>query len=179
MKIPQCHREQEVLDAVRSGRWSGPWGDDLRNHAAGCVVCAEVAMVAELLLDDGALAQDEAQVPGAGLVWWKAQRAARRAAEERATQPIALVERFSRVLVLLCALGVAFWQWPRIAAWLGVRSLGQGHIASAEWTDRIARLLQSFAQGLGGESSGYLVIATAGALLALMAFATYIVLREE
>lgn len=182
MKIPLCHREQEVLDAVRSGRWSGPWGEEIRRHAAGCAVCAEVAWLAEAMLREHELAQAEVRLPSAGFVWWKAQLAARRAAEERATQPIALVERAAQALTLLGALGLALWQWPRISGWLGgAKILAQGHTSAAtdQWAARIDTLAQSFAQGLGGQSSVYLVIATAGALLAVMAFTTYIVLREE
>jgi hypothetical protein len=182
MKIPQCHREQEVLDAVRSGRWSGPWGEEVRKHAAGCAVCAEVALVAEAMLQEHDLAQSDVRLPSAGLVWWKAQLAARRAAEERATQPITLVERFAQALALISVVGLALWQWPRISSWFGAKSLATGHAtasAAADWADLIRRLVQSLAQALGGQSSGYLVIATAGALLALMAFTAYVVLREE
>jgi len=184
MKIPQCHREQEVLDAVRSGRWSGAWGEEIRTHAAGCPACAEVVLVAEALLQEHHREQAEVRLPSAGLVWWKAQLAARRSAEARATQPIALAERFAQAAAVLTALGLALWQWPRISGWLGgMTKAASGHTASSaisgEWTDRIGRVLQSVAQGLGGQSSGYLMIASVGALLALMAFAAYVVLREE
>ncbi len=184
MKIPQCHREQEVLDAVRSGRWSGAWGEEIRKHAAGCLVCAEVALVAEAMLHEQDLAHaDEVRLPSAGLVWWKAQLAARRAAEERATQPIAWVERFAQASALLAAFALALWQWPRITGWLGgAKSVAATHTAasvSSAWVDRLARLAEDVAHGLGAQSSGYMVIASAGALLALMAFAAYVVLREE
>jgi len=183
MKIPQCHREQEVLDAVRSGRWSGPWGEEIRKHTAGCAVCAEVALVAQAMLRQHDLSQAEVRLPSAGFVWWKAQLAARRAAEERAAQPIALVERFAQALAVLGALGLALWQWPRISGWLGgAKILAPEHtpaLATTQWAARIETLMQSFAQGLGGQSSVYLVIATASALLALMALTAYVVLREE
>ncbi len=183
MKIPQCHREQEVLDAVRRGRWSGAWGEELRKHAAGCEVCAEVALVAEAMLHEEALAQSEVRLPSAGLVWWKAQLAARRAAEAQATQPIAWVERFAQAAALLTALGLTLWQWPRIAGWLSAaKILAPAHTPASiagEWVERSGRMFQDIAQGLGGQSSAYLVIASAGALLALMAFTAYVVLREE
>lgn len=180
MKIPECHRELEVLDALRSGRWSGAWGEEIREHVAHCGVCAEVALVAEALGREALLDHGEVRLPSAGLVWWKAQRAARRAAEERAAQPIALVERIAQAFGLLTALGFAFWQWPRIAGWLGgVKNVapGPGRLADAgAWMNR---LFQSFAQGFGGQSSGFLVIASVGALITLMAFAAYVVWREE
>jgi hypothetical protein len=187
MNIPECHREQEVLEAVRAGRWSGAWGEELRKHAAACPVCAEVALVAAMLLEERDLAQAEVRLPSAGLVWWKAQRAARRAAEERATQPIALVERAAWALTLFGVFGLALWQWPRIAGWLGgAKSLasGPGSASSsaqftAQFTERVVQTFQSLAQGLGAQSSGYLVIASVGAVLALMGFAAYVVWREE
>lgn len=183
MKVPQCHREQEVLDAVRSGRWSGPWGEEIRRHAAGCAVCGEVAAVAEAMLHEQDLIQAEVRLPSAGFVWWKAQIAARRAAEERAAQPIALVERAAQALALLGAFGLTLWQWPRISGWLGgAKTLAGGHTpasATGAWAGWVDKLVQSVSQGLGGQSSGYLVIATAGALLALTALTTYVVLREE
>lgn len=183
MRVPECHREQEVLDAVRSGRWSGPWGEEIRRHAAGCAVCAEVALVAEAMLQEDDLARAEVRLPSAGFVWWKAQLAARRAAEQRAAQPIALVERFAQALMLMAALGLTLSQWPRISGWLrGAKIIAGGHTpssASNDWVVWIQKLVQGFAQGLGGQSSVCLVIATAGALLALMAFTAYVVLREE
>ena len=86
MKLPHCDREQEVVGALRSGRWASAWGEDLRQHVAVCAVCAEVAYVAQEFQREEELARDELRQPGAGLpsaglVWWKAQLAARRAAE--------------------------------------------------------------------------------------------------
>jgi hypothetical protein len=180
MSIAQCHREQELLDAVRSGRWSGPWGEELRRHAAVCPACAEVAIVAAALRSAYEDACAEVRLPSAGLVWWKAQLAARRAAEERAVQPIAWVERAARVAALFGALGLAVWQWPRIAGWWaaahGYPSGPESMSGASAW---LGRLFRSFAQGLGGQSSGFLLAATAGALLALMALTAYAVLREE
>ncbi len=90
MKLPQCDREQEVVDALRSGRWASGWGEEIRQHAAVCAVCAEVALVAQEFQREAELARAELQQPGAGLpsaglVWWKAQlrRAPRRRAARR------------------------------------------------------------------------------------------------
>ena len=123
MKLPHCDREQEVVDALRSGRWASEWGVEIRQHAAVCAVCAEVALVAQEFQREAELARAELQQPGAGLpsaglVWWKAQLAARRAAEQRAAEPIILVERAAYALGALAALGLGVWQWPRLAAWL-------------------------------------------------------------
>jgi hypothetical protein len=175
MRIPQCDREQEVLDALRAGRWAGPWGEDIRRHAAACRVCAEVVLVAQAIQCEDSQAQAEVRLPSVGLVWWKARLAARRAAEERAAQPIALVERMAQLLGALTLLGLGFWQWPRIASWLtGAKVLTRvptGRDGVTEWVSRFA---QSFSQ-----SSGFLLLASASTFLILLAFTAYVVWREE
>ena len=78
MKVPHCEREQAVLDATRSGR---SLDGALRNHVAGCAVCADVALVAEYLAPQGELARAEAALPNPGLLWWRAHVLARRVGE--------------------------------------------------------------------------------------------------
>jgi hypothetical protein len=183
MKIPQCDKEQQVLDALRSGRWAGPWGEEIRRHAAGCVVCSEVVLVASALRREEQLAHPEVRLPSAGLVWWKAQLAARRAAQERAAQPIALVERIAQAFGALAALGLGLWEWPRIAGWLGgLKSLLRVPEASAgippalrDWTHQ---LVGSVALGFG-QSPTYLLLMSAGAFLTVVGFAAYAVLRKD
>src|SRR5215469_9908643 len=109
MKIQQCDREQNVIDALKSGRWAGPWGEEIRKHAAGCAVCSEVVLVALAMRRENESTQAEMRLPSAGLVWWKAQLAARRAAEQRATQPIAWAERMAQFVGVLTALGLVLW----------------------------------------------------------------------
>ncbi len=113
-----CEKEQQVLGAVRSGRWDDESNSPLRLHAASCPACADVALVAQFLHQDIDRAGTQARLPEAGLVWWKAQLLARRAAAERATQPIALVERVACAWGLLSLLGVAVWRWPEIGVWV-------------------------------------------------------------
>jgi hypothetical protein len=179
MKIPQCDREQQVLDALQSGRWAGPWGEEIRRHAAACTACSEVVLVAEALRHEEELAQTEVRLPSAGLVWWKAQLAARRAAEERAAQPIAWVERMVQVFGVLALLGLGFWQWPRIVGWLGgSKSLIRMPESSTGLADWARELFRSFAQGFG-RFPGYLLLVSAGVFLTLVASAAYAVWREE
>ena len=170
MKLPSCDREQEVLDALRSGRWASVWGEEIRQHVAACAVCAEVASVVQEFQKEGELARAELQQPGAtlpsaGLVWWKAQLAARRAAAERAAEPIVLVERAASVLVILAAVGLGIWQWPRIAVMLE-------YFVDAEWPHRLL-------QGWFGQTPNLLLAGSAAACLTLVALAAYVVWREE
>jgi hypothetical protein len=192
MKLEQCDREQAVLDALTSGRWATAWGEEIRQHAASCAVCSEVVLVAEALRRVERSAEAEVRLPSAGLVWWKAQLAARRAAEQRAAQPIALVERFAQAVGALSAFGIGVWQWPRIAGWLGGAKLAARAPASSPGANAAAgttgpagvagdwahQLLQGVSQ-VFSQPSGYLVLVSAAACLTVIAFAAYVVWREE
>jgi len=186
MKLPQCDREQEVVDALRSGRWVSAWGDEIRQHAEHCAVCAEVAFAAQAFQREAELASTELQqsgkgLPSAGLVWWKAQLAARRAAEQRAAAPMVWVERAAYVLGALAALGLAVWKWPLIAGWLfrtGTSATTPRYTTAPEYSFT-SDLLHWLAQVWTSQSSSLLLAATAAAFLTLMLFAAYVVWREE
>ena len=179
MKIPQCEHEQEVIEALRSGRWAGAWGQEIRMHAAACPVCSEVALVAEALGLESKRQYDEAPLPSPGLIWWKSQLALRRAAEERAAQPIALAERVAQVFGLIAALGLSWWQWPRILGWWAgsARTLSLSS-RPADYSDWLRRVFDALASILS-QSPTYLVVASTAAFLMLLAFAAYVVWREE
>jgi hypothetical protein len=185
MKRPQCDREQEVLDAVRSGRWANVWGDEIRQHAAACAVCAEVALVAQEFQREEELAKNEllqpgAGLPSAGLVWWKAQLAARRAAEQRAAEPMVLVERAAYALGALATLALGVWQWPRIAGWLHRAKtptltrlpVMPDYSASGDWLHRLA-------QAWTTQTPAFLLAACAAAFLTLMVLTAYVAWRED
>jgi hypothetical protein len=184
MKLPQCDREQEVLDAVRSGRWASAWGDEIRTHAAACAVCAEVALVAEVFQREEELAKAEldrpgAALPSAGLVWWKAQLDARRAAEQRAAEPMVLVERAAYALGALAAVALGVWQWPRIAGWLHRAtpilprlSVVPDYSASGDWLHRLG-------QAWTAQTPALLLAACSAAFLTLMVLTAYLAWRED
>lgn len=62
-----CHREDELLDAL--GR--GFVGADLAAHVAECASCSELQLVAGALLDERNDAIAEAPVPSAGTMLWR------------------------------------------------------------------------------------------------------------
>ena len=178
MKVPHCDREQEVVSALYSGRWTSAWGEEIRKHAATCSVCREVMFVAEALQRE-AERMDLSRLPSGGLVWWKAQLAARRAAEERAAQPITQVERAAQALGALTAFGVVAWQWARITSWFGAtKRLAQPAAATAiaGW---IRHLAPGLVQAWPIQLPGFLVIASIGGFLTVMGLAAYVVWREE
>lgn len=177
MKIQQCDREQHVIDALKSGRWAGPWGEEIRKHAAACPVCSEVVQVANAMRCEDELAQAELRLPSAGLVWWKSQLAARRAAEQRATEPIAWAERLAQFLGVLTVIGLGLWQWPRIASWFGgTKDVAQASAGGA--IEGSTHFFQMLGRGFG-QSPIYLVLVSAIAFLTLVGFAAYAVWRED
>jgi len=103
MSRMDCPYESEILDAVASDRWPNRADSKLREHASECVICSDVAYVATLYREDYASALEQARVPSAGLVWWKAELRARREAIRVASRPIAWVS----AIACVCA-AVAF-----------------------------------------------------------------------
>ncbi len=186
MKLSQCDREQEVLDAVRSGGWGSAWGENIRQHVAECPVCAEVALVARELQHESSLAQTELQqagagLPPAGLVWWKTQRAARRAAEQRAAEPIKLVTRAAFTLGAFAALVVAVWQWPRIAAWLNGLPTSVTILHPTKWFEYAPAIdgLNRLAPAWASQTPVSLLVAGAVASFSFVLLSAYVVWREE
>jgi hypothetical protein len=169
MNSTQCDREQEVLEAAQIGRWRKRLDDSLSMHIAQCPVCAEVALVAQFLQREDELASVEAALPEAGLVWWKAQLLARRAAAERAAQPIAIVERVACASAVLSLVALVIWQWSRIQGWLSE--------LSDLWNVCDLQLREFFVSPWNGQA--YILMVSAGGLLLVMAFLVYSALAEE
>jgi hypothetical protein len=150
MIVDHCEREAAVLEALQAGRWPDACDKELRAHVAQCALCAEVVLVAKVLRQEDATALAQAHLPAPGLVWWKAQIRARRAAAERAAAPITMVERLAAACVVLSLLGLAIWQWDRVeSGWNWFRVLPfKGRLwpagASNLWTPNLAFVLTMF-----------------------------------
>ena len=114
MKIGACRFEKAVWAAVASNAWT----QDLREHAACCGVCGEVALVSGGLL---ALGRDEHaanSLPDPRQILWRADWLASRSAGERATRPILLYARFAIAVGALGLAGFVLWAWPLFESWL-------------------------------------------------------------
>lgn len=100
MSPVDCPREQDVLDAVRSGRW--PHRDpELRSHVAGCGLCADLADVAAACaVEQDAAWIDTSHVPLSEVVWWRAQVRARTEAARAASQPIVWTETLGLIMAV-------------------------------------------------------------------------------
>jgi len=120
-----CQREQEVLDAVQSGKLEGRWGEELRQHMASCSDCADLALIAGFMQQESELALDEVKVPSASFLWWKSKLRARREAEAKAMQPVWIGERIALAAGAGTLVGVGWWLWPESLAPGGLQDLWQ------------------------------------------------------
>ena len=77
-----CERESQSVAA----RLSGDWPDELKRHVAQCPHCQDALLISSFLAEAGG--PDNADVPAAGLVWFKSQLRLRREAVERAERPL-------------------------------------------------------------------------------------------
>jgi hypothetical protein len=107
-----CPREQEVLDALQSGRMS-----ELREHLAECSDCADLALVAGFLQHQNEMALEEVSrgdvhLPSASFLWWKAKLRARREAQEKVLQPVRIAEKAALSAAAMGLGGLAWWLWP-------------------------------------------------------------------
>jgi hypothetical protein len=131
VKIVDCCREQDVLDALASGRWPDRTDADLRAHVANCGICADVVDVAGALLADRADERGDAQIPSSAVMWWRAQMRARQEAARQAARPITVaqvVASVATIAVTVAALGaLSPWFAGTLRGW----SFGVGDAAEA------------------------------------------------
>lgn len=140
-----CEREPEVFDAVMSGRYPDACNAELLAHANACPDCRELIAVAVPLRADYRAAVAEAAVPPSGVVWWRAQRRARREAIEAASRAITMVQAAS--------IGAA--------AAVGLALVGGASV----WLTRLADGIHFGAFNPAGGLSVLLLVASATALL--------------
>lgn len=169
MALFQCDKENQVIEAVRSGLHPGEWDEALRTHLAACAVCRDTALVAEFLRQQSDFAGAEARLPDPGLVWWKAHLLARREAAERAVRPIAVAEKLAGAGTAAVALTGIVLNWRYVA---GVLRWVAGFLPAKNYP------LPDLFQGLWGLQIP-LLLAIAGGLLFLAALSLYAVCAEE
>jgi hypothetical protein len=107
MSRAECPREQEVLDALSSNRWPDRLGDDLWQHVEGCAFCKDLGLVAQALSADFSTAIQQARIPSAGLVWWRAEIRARQDSIQTASRPITLAHYIGVACAGLVALALS------------------------------------------------------------------------
>jgi hypothetical protein len=186
MKPRECEKELLVIDAARTGSWDA----ELRQHISDCHACADVALAAQAMNEMRAIDEAEARVPDAGLMWWKAQLLSKRAAGERATQPIRFVEHFSYACGIAVFIGVCVWQWAAIRGWLvslwpgSTSTVHTAASAANRFDGQALQTLQTtivnWIQNAGNlPKSSIAIILSVGVLSIFVAFAAYLTRSEQ
>jgi hypothetical protein len=172
MATIECAREAEVLDAVARGRWpsAAPGDNDLRQHVIDCPVCADVALIAPMLRNEGQEAWRTANLPAAGQVWWRATIRARAEGVRAAARPITLAQGVSGACVAgVCATLIGL-TWPSVVhslSWVG---------EALSWAGRIDVLTLA---GSALLQTRWLILVPIGICVVLMPLALYLALSDE
>lgn len=166
----ECRREQEVIEAVASGRWPTQCSDGLRDHVAGCTICADVAAVARVMQEERDRAWRDARVPPSGRVWWRAEMRARQEAARKAAEPITIVQGLAGACAagLVIALVEIVWlQFSRSLDLVGgmKQFIGAGQLEIASLTSAMPQL-------------GWQLAIAVGAWIILTPIALYLVLSD-
>jgi hypothetical protein len=123
MSKPPCPQLDAVLSAA-----GGALPDELGRHAAGCPECADALLVQGFLVA-GAARMVPVALPDAGAVYWRARLRERLHRAERATRPIAVLDRVSYALAAAVLAALALSQGRSALDWL--RGLGEHAGAAA------------------------------------------------
>lgn len=135
MKTVDCCREQDVLDALTSGRWPDRADADLRTHVATCGICADVIDVAGALLDSRDDEPNDARIPSSAVMWWRAQMRARQEAAREAARPITVAQVIASVaaitLTIAALVALSPWFGGLLGGWVsGVRDAASSDMAA-------------------------------------------------
>jgi hypothetical protein len=135
MSRMECGREQDVLDAVRCGRYS----DELRAHTNECALCLDTMEVATVLREDLEGSLPDARVPSAGLVWWRAEIRSRQEAMRTVARPITWVQAFGGACLAGAGIAVLSRGWP----WLkhAISQIDISTLSFAQWGLLLALLV--------------------------------------
>ncbi len=168
----RCPHEDEIAAALRTGRWPEGATDPVQLHLPQCALCAETVLIAQILRQERTQAVDIPSLPSPGALWWRAQLRRRYRDVERATRPIALVEKLSLVCLPLACVAFAVWNWRQIFLWLS-------------WLAGAERINEAFAEVIqaSASSSGVwipvLLIAALATIALFGGLALYLLVERE
>lgn len=177
MSARECPREQDVINAIVTGRWPDRCAASLCAHAAECDVCNELVEVASVLRLDRDGLHDEMSLPSAGQVWWRAAIRARLEASQRIARPFSWL--FGVAVACAAGLGIGVVQllWsPVHVAW--------GSWGLSGWTPWVSagelpRVLPSLTHVAPLTTTGMFVLLGVAACLLLAPLALYFALSDE
>lgn len=177
MTAPECPREQDVINAIVTGRWPDRCAASLCAHAAECDVCKELVEVTSVLRLDRDALHTEMSLPSAGQVWWRAAIRARLEASQRVARPFSWLFGVSVACAAGLAIGVVQLLWsPVHVAW--------GSWSLSGWTTwlsvgELPRVLPSLTNVTPLTTIGMFVLLGLAACLLLAPLALYFALSDE
>lgn len=157
MNSSECIHEQDVVNAVLSGRWAAV-DDELSAHVAHCAVCREVADVAVVLRADHDQARGDVHVPVAGQVWWRSAVRARLESAQAATRPMTWLHGMTAAITIGVMLALLGAVWPVIvdtAVW--TRGLVVPLLTNADVSGAVGGVLRQSAVIAAGAAACLLV----------------------
>jgi len=119
VKTVDCCREDDVLDALTSGRWPDRVDDEIKGHVATCAICADVVEVASAVLEVRHDEPGEMRIPSSAVMWWRAQMRARQEAAREAARPITVAQVVAAVTLVAVAVSGLIALSPWFAGVLG------------------------------------------------------------
>jgi hypothetical protein len=128
-----CRFESDVVAAAIADRIDE--NPDRIAHIHECATCRDAAEVAELLRTEQMRAADEANVPSAGQVWWRAQVRAKAEAQRAAYRPILITHALASACLLGIVAALMTWAWPwlrQTASWLQAAT-GDATLGPTAW----------------------------------------------
>jgi hypothetical protein len=169
MNVPVCAREAEALEVVLQGGWPACADAELRGHVETCPVCADVVAVAVAMQEEHTTACQQAHVPSAGLVWWRAELRARQEAARKAARPMTLVQGIAAACLLTALLTVA----SLLSPWFRTQLTGLVDLPAKLPVVDAAALSSFFAQ------FGVTLLMALGVWLVLVPVALYMVFSRD
>lgn len=161
MTFAECLREQDVVNAIATGRWPDRCDEDLAAHVAACEGCRDLASTLGVLSESWADARAGARLPAAGTVWWRAQVRARQEAARAATRPLTVAQIIGGTIAAALALAVLVYLAPWLSASL-----------------RASRAFLAF--DVPVVAAGWVMaISAAVALMSLVSLAVYLIVAED
>jgi hypothetical protein len=143
------------VTAVLEGAWPADVPDALREHINTCACCRDVIELAIAIRDEPS-ADTTAPVPGAGLVWWRAELRLRQEAARAAARPLFAATALALAVVAGGIAALVQTALPRLAR---------------EWTSAV---------GVAGiTSSSLLTAALVLTALVVTPVAVYLALSDE
>jgi hypothetical protein len=120
VKIVDCIREQDVLEALTAGRWPDQVDQDLQEHAASCAVCADLVAVVGPLMNEQSpeVWAQQAQIPSSAVMWWKAQMRARQEKAREAARPITVAQVVAGSTAVLLTVSALLALSPWLSIWI-------------------------------------------------------------